>query len=51
MKGLFFAFIIGAVAYAIFGKKLMAMMSKKTDSVDTMAENVVSDDDNLTTIN
>lgn len=49
MKGLFFAFIIGAVAYAIFGKKLMGMMSKKTEPAETMAENVDLDDDNLTT--
>lgn len=48
IKGLFFAFIIGAVAYAVFGKKLMAMMSKKTESSESTVENVDLDDDNLT---
>lgn len=51
MKGLFFAFIIGAVAYAIFGKKLMGMISKKDsqtiDTIETSDEQF--NDDNLTT--
>ena len=49
MKGLFFAFIIGAVVYAIFGKKLMGLMSKKTESTDTSIEEVSNYDENLTT--
>lgn len=49
MKGLFFAFIIGAFAYAIFGKKLMGMMSKKTESTNTLVDDVNLDDDDLTT--
>lgn len=49
MKGLFFAFLIGAVAYAIFGKKLMGLISKKSESNDTIVEDVNLDDDNLTT--
>ena len=46
MKGLFFAFIIGAVAYAIFGKKLMQMFSKKDDVIDSPIEEVNNDDQN-----
>lgn len=49
MKGLFFAFIIGAVAYAIFGKKLMGMMSKKTELTDSSIEEVNNYDETLTT--
>jgi hypothetical protein len=50
MKGLIFAFIIGAVAYAIFGKKLMGLMSKKTESpADASIEEVSYYDENLTT--
>ena len=49
MKGLFFAFIIGAVAYAIFGKKLMGMMSKKTETTDASIEEVNNYDETLTT--
>jgi len=49
MKSLFFAFIIGAVAYAIFGKKLMGLMSKKTETpTDSLVEEVYYDE-NLTT--
>ena len=49
MKGLFFAFIIGAVAYAIFGKKLMDMMSKKKETPDASIEEVNNYDETLTT--
>jgi outer membrane lipoprotein SlyB len=48
MKGLFFAFIIGAVAYAIFGKKLMGLMSKKNETLADITIETVNDD-NLTT--
>ena len=49
MKGLFFAFIIGAVAYAIFGKKLMDMLSKKKDTPYASVEEVSNYDETLTT--
>ena len=47
MKGLVFAFIIGAVAYAIFGKKLMDILSKKKEIADASIEEANNYDETL----